>query len=137
MVSFPMYAAIFIDIVGPLCVLSLGLQADENDPVKALRRIKEFHWTVVKPQSSDFATAKCDKFNENCEPVDDEHVYQSVPLSNFTQALNGAEDQRREWIEAIVKYVENRFKDLKEAPVQKRLCQKGKKANVSPMGVKA
>ena len=48
---------------------------------------------------------------------DDEHVYQSVPLSNFTRALNGAEDQRREWIEAIVKCVENRFKDLKEAPV--------------------
>ena len=33
---FPMYAAIFIGIVGPLRVLSLGLQAEENDPVKAL-----------------------------------------------------------------------------------------------------
>ena len=119
---FPMHAAIFVDIVGPLRVLSLGLQADENDPVKALRRIKEFHWTMVKLQSSDFATAKFDKFNENCEPVHDQHVYQNVPLSNFPQALNGAEDQRREWIEAIVKCMENRFKDLKEAPVYKHLC---------------
>ncbi|XP_046840401.1 zinc finger protein 862-like [Xenia sp. Carnegie-2017] len=51
---FPMYASIFVDIIGPLRVLSLGLQTDDNDPVKALRRIKEFDWTMVKLQASTF-----------------------------------------------------------------------------------
>ena len=49
-------------------------------------------------------------------------VYQNFPLSNFTQALHRTEDERREWIEAIVKCMENRFKDLKEAPVYKHPC---------------
>ena len=61
-------------------VLCVFCHLDENDSVKALRRIKEFHWTMVKLQSSNFATAKFDKFNKNCELVDDEHVYQSIPL---------------------------------------------------------
>ena len=64
-VRFPMFAAIFIDIVRPLRVLPIGLQAEDNDLVKALRRIKEFHWTMAKLQACSFGTANFDTFKEN------------------------------------------------------------------------
>lgn len=122
---FPMFAAIFVDIVGPLRVLSLGLQADDNDPVKALRRIKEFHWTMVKLEASTFGTATFDAFKKACKAAEDDETklsYQDVLLTNYRRALTGAARQRREWMDAIVVCLGNRFKDLQEAPVYKHLC---------------
>jgi hypothetical protein len=81
-----MFAAIFVDIIGPLRVLSLGLQAGDNDPVKALRRIKEFHWTMVKLQASTFGTATFDAFKKDCKAADDDEnrlSYQDVVLTNY------------------------------------------------------
>ena len=40
-----MYAAIFVDIDGPLHVLSLGLQADKNDLVKPCEKLKNLTWS--------------------------------------------------------------------------------------------
>ncbi|XP_046841812.1 zinc finger protein 862-like [Xenia sp. Carnegie-2017] len=122
---FPMYASIFVDIIGPLRVLSLGLQTDDNDPVKALRRIKEFDWTMVKLQGSTFGKATFDKFRKDCKPTGDDKnqiSYQGVVLTNYPRALNGAAGQRQEWIDAIILCLGNRFSDLQETPVYKHLC---------------
>lgn len=120
-----MYASIFVDIIGPLRVLSLGLQTDDNDPVKALRRIKEFDWTMVKLQGSTFGKATFDKFRKDCKPTGDDKnqiSYQGVVLTNYPRALNGAAGQRQEWIDAIILCLGNRFSDLQETPVYKHLC---------------
>jgi hypothetical protein len=122
---FPMSAAIFVDIIGPLCVLSLGLQALDNDPVKALRRIKEFHLTMVKLQASTFGMATFDAFKKDCKAADDEEnqlSYQDVVLMNYPCALNGTAGERQKWMDAIVLCLGNCFKDLQEAPVYKHLC---------------
>ncbi|CAB3989418.1 zinc finger 862-like [Paramuricea clavata] len=91
---FPMFVAIFVDIIGPLRVLSLGLQADDNDP------------------------KDCKAADDN----EDRLSYQDVVLTNYARALNGAAGQRQEWMDAIVLCLSNRFKDLQEAPVYKHLC---------------
>ena len=122
---FLMFASIFVDIIGPLCVLPLGLQAHDNDPVKVLRRIKEFHWTMVKLQASTFGTATFDAFKKDCKAANDDedrYSYQDVVLTNYPGALNSAAGQRQEWMDAIVLCLGNRFKDLQEAPVYKHLC---------------
>lgn len=122
---FPMFASIFVDVIGPLRVLSLGLQGNDNDPVKALRRIKEFHWTMVKLQATTFGTANFDTFTENCKTIDEhgnQRSYQDVVLSHYSRALSGAAEQRREWVDAIVQCLGDRFTDLQEAPVYRHLC---------------
>ena len=84
-----MFAGIFVNIVGPLRVLSLGVQAEDNDPIKALRRIKEFH---------SFHTANFDTFKENCKTMDEhdntQPSYKGVVLKNYPRAFNGSAKQR-------------------------------------------
>ena len=43
--TYPMYIALYLDILAPLHQLSLAFQQDVHDPVKAIRRIQEFTWT--------------------------------------------------------------------------------------------
>ena len=43
-----MYNAIYLDILSPICRISIGLQSDFHDPVKVLKRIRDFRWTMTK-----------------------------------------------------------------------------------------
>ena len=40
--------AIYLDVLAPVKWLSLRFQQDIHDPVKAVRRIQEFTWTMAK-----------------------------------------------------------------------------------------
>ena len=46
--TYPVYVALYLDILAPLCQLSLAFQQDFHDPVKVIRRIQEFTWTMAK-----------------------------------------------------------------------------------------
>ena len=48
--KFPIHLAIYLDILTPPKVLSLGFQKEIHDPVTAVRRISEFNWTMAKLQ---------------------------------------------------------------------------------------
>ena len=48
--SVPIYMAMYLDILSPFRKLSLGFQQDLHNPVKAVRRIQEFTWTMAKLQ---------------------------------------------------------------------------------------
>ena len=43
--TYPVYIALYLDILARLHQLSLAFQQDVHDPVKAIRRIQEFTWT--------------------------------------------------------------------------------------------
>ena len=40
--KFPIHLAIYVDVLTPLKVSSLGFQKEKHDPTEAVRRIKEF-----------------------------------------------------------------------------------------------
>ena len=46
--TYPIYMAIYLDIFSPICRISIATQSDFHDPVKVVKRIKEFRWTMVK-----------------------------------------------------------------------------------------
>ena len=46
--KFPLYIAIYINILQPLKFLSVGMQKEEHDPILILRRLRDFNWTKTK-----------------------------------------------------------------------------------------
>ena len=49
-VSLPLSMSIYLDVLSPKCWLSLSFQEDLHDPVKAVRGVQEFTWTMAKLQ---------------------------------------------------------------------------------------
>ena len=43
-----MHIAIFVDMLSPMCQLSLSLKCDKHNPVKITRGLNEFTWTMSK-----------------------------------------------------------------------------------------
>ena len=48
--SLPLLMSIYLDVLSPMHRLSLSFQNNLHDPVKAVRRVKEFTWTMAKQQ---------------------------------------------------------------------------------------
>ena len=46
--KYPIHLAIYLDVLTPLKVFSLGFQKEKHDPVSAIRRITKFNWSMVK-----------------------------------------------------------------------------------------
>ena len=46
--SFLIHIAIILDVLSPIRRLSIAFQQKEHDPVKAVRQIQEFNWTMTK-----------------------------------------------------------------------------------------
>ena len=48
--TYPIHMALYLDVLSPIRRLSLAFQQELHDPVKAIRRIQEFTWTMSKLQ---------------------------------------------------------------------------------------
>ena len=48
--KFPIHLAIYLDVLTPIKVLSLGFKKEKHDPVTAVRRVSEFNWSMSKLQ---------------------------------------------------------------------------------------
>ena len=85
----PIHLAIYLDILAPLKVLSLGFQKEIHDPVTAVWCITEFNWTMAKLKFlidhslEDNATRSTQFLKEKSINVNREHVCQDVILKNF------------------------------------------------------
>ena len=49
--NYPLYIAMYLDVLSPIHRLSLSEQKNEHDPVKAVKRIKDFSSTMSKIQA--------------------------------------------------------------------------------------
>ena len=96
--TYPLYNALYLDILAPLHQLSLAFQPDDHNPVKAIRRIQEFTWAMAKLQmlineSLDKPETILTQFNkllENIEQKQDQDAgkiynFQSIKLTNFQE----------------------------------------------------
>ena len=49
-VSLPLSMSIYLDVLSPMCQLSLLFQKDLHDPLKAVHRVQKSTWTMAKIQ---------------------------------------------------------------------------------------
>ena len=125
--SIPIYMAIYLDILSPLQQLSLGLQQELHDPVKAVRRIKHFNWTMAKlrlvideslesPESNILTNFK--KLVRNIERNENnDYIYQNIKLLRYEISYNTVSDHYAESIQSITRCVEDRFEDISRSPL--------------------
>ena len=83
----------YLDILSPFRKLSLGFQQDLHNPVKAVRRIQEFTWTMAKLQlliemDLDSTESRLTSYKHIIQNVvqnedDKTHKLQGVKLFNF------------------------------------------------------
>ena len=94
--SLPIHIAMYLDILRPLRRLSLGFQQEVHNPVKAVRRVQEFTWTMSKLQlliessldePGSIMTSYVKFVNEVTENDDDKHFYQNIPLARYNSAV--------------------------------------------------
>ena len=45
---YPMYMAVYLDILSPIRRISLAMQQEIHDRGKVIKQIKEFMWTMAK-----------------------------------------------------------------------------------------
>ena len=127
--SLPIYMSIYLDILSPLRRLSLGFQQELHDPVKAVRRIQDFTWTMIKLQiliendldSPDSRLTYYKRFIESTKIVDGKQTYQNIPLENFKQVNDNVGKHYDETIARLAESIGNRFSDIKASPVFENL----------------
>ena len=123
---YPIYLAIYLDILSPIRRLSLGFQQELHDPVKAVCRIREFSWTMVKlhaliDKSLNEPASRLTHYKRLLAELEtgenDETVYQGISLTGFNVANNDVPNKYAETITQIVSSMEKRFQDLQASRV--------------------
>ena len=124
--AIPIYLAIYLDILSPIPRLSLGLQQELHGPVKAVPRIQEFSWTMVKlraliDKSLNDPTSKLTHYKQFLSELEtnenDETFYQGIPLARFDIVNNDVEKEYAEIITQVASNMVKRFQDLHASPV--------------------
>jgi hypothetical protein len=92
---YPIYHTIYLDILSPIRRLSLGFHQELHNPVKAVRRIREFSWTMVKlhaliDKSLNEPASRLTHYKRLLAELEtgenDETVYQGISLTGFNVA---------------------------------------------------
>ena len=117
----------YLDILALLHWLSLAFQQDVHDHVKAIRRIHEFTWTMVKLQmltdeSFDKPESILTQFNKllgNIEQKQDQdakkiYTYQSIKLADFKVPKDRTKVAYSESISKVTLCMEACFQDINE-----------------------
>ena len=82
----------YLDVLLPLKVLSVGMQKEEHDPVLILRRLRKFNWTMIKlkllvESSLQGSTRRLTNYtnflNNVCEDDSGNKTYQNIKLKQF------------------------------------------------------
>ena len=124
-VGYLMHISIFIDILSPMCRLSLSLQRDKHDPVKVTRCLNEFTWTMSKlrllienslDNDGDGQLKTC--FKTFCSKVENDgskFFYQGIKLSKYELTIECAKTVYTSAISTICTEVEQRFSSFTES----------------------
>ena len=123
--SYIINIAIFLDILSPLRRLAVSFQQEIHNPVKAVRHIQEFTWTMAKlklliDQSLESTDGKMTHYNKLLSSIkvkEDKHYYQDIKLSNFPATKGTVARVYEETIINITACMEERFKNLIETPI--------------------
>ena len=129
--SIPINMAIYLDVLAPLRRLSLAFQAEFHDPVKHIKRVQEFTWTMGKLKllidkslsEENKILTHYKRFLGHVVTGDTESSYQGITLHNYNSVTNALDRHYREIIVKVSDSMEMRFHDLSTSPVFKHLIQ--------------
>ena len=125
--KFLIHLAIYLDVLTPLKVMGLGFQKEKHDPTEAVRRIKEFTWTMTKLQLLIDASLDSDNggrlthLTKLFKEVDENNMYQEVKLVNFKIHKKSASAFYKEIITKLAEKMEDRFKVVFTSPIFENL----------------
>ena len=133
--NYPLYIAMYLDVLSPIHRLSLSEQKNEHDPVKAVKRIKDFSSTMSKMQA--FIDSALDDegiendqtnlthFNKVISQItlneNDYYSHQGTRSSRFEEIKAVVPQAYKDAITGISKSVAERFSDLEIHPVFRHL----------------
>ena len=128
-VNLTINIAIYIDVLAPIKRLSVSSQKERHNPVKAIRRITEFTWTIGKLKGLIDESLVQDKSNmthftllmSKVEVKEGKHHYQDIKLSKYNKSFSAVEETYRKSIAAISDSMELIFSDLGASPVFENL----------------
>ena len=115
--------------MAPIKHLLVSLQEERHNPVKAIRRITEFTWTMGKLKCLIDESLVQDQSNmthftllmSKIEVKEGKHHYQGIELSKYNKSFSAVEESYRRGIVAISNSMESRFSDLIASPVFENL----------------
>ena len=93
--SYPIYMAVYLDILSPIRRISLAMQQEIHDPIKVIKRIKEFTWTMGKLvtildqalEDKTILTNYKTFLNSVTVNEDGRHLYQNVHLKQYNRTI--------------------------------------------------
>ena len=123
--SVVIHMAIYLDVLSPLRRLSLSLQSEFHDPVKQIKRVQGFTWTMRKlkilietslDEGSEVITYYKKLLND-VKSVNESFEYQNIVLHNDGASSHNVEDRYNEIIINVTGSMGSRFEDLRTSPV--------------------
>ena len=126
---YPVYMSIYLDILAPIRRISVAMQQDVHDPVKVIRRIKEFGWTmsklilIVEQSLSDNNVLTFYKKNLSVVTVNEEekHYYQGVHMKHYNRTTKAVQKHYVETVANICESVKGRFANILVSPIFKNI----------------
>ena len=124
--TYPMYMAIYLIILSPICRISVVMQSDFHDPVKVVKRIKEFWWTMAKlvlaldealDKEGSALTHITKLMKEIKVKENGKHEYQGVQLKYYNCSFQSVKDHYLITVSNICECVEQRFESLFDSPI--------------------
>ena len=127
-VIYPMYMAIYLDILSPIRRISSAMQQELHNPVKVIKRIQEFNWTMTKlvivldEALNEGMVLTHKKFLDGVEiSADGKPTYQGIQLNWYKQTKKLIQNHYLLTVTNICDNVQKRFKNILDSPVFKHI----------------
>ena len=120
--------AIYLDILSPIHIKSLAMQQELYNPVKVIKRIQEFNWTMTKLVIV-LDEARCEgtvlthkKFLDSVEiNADGKPAYQGIQLNRYKRTKKLIQNHYLLTVSNICDSVQKRFKNIIDSPIFKHI----------------
>ena len=126
---YPIYMAIYLDILSSIHIKSLAMQQELHNPVKVIKRIQEFNWTMTKLVIV-LDEALCEgtvlthykKFLDSVEiNADGKPAYQGMQLNRYKRTKKRIQNHYLLTVSNICDSVQKRFKNILDSPIFKHI----------------
>ena len=129
------YPLSYLDILQPLKIISLVMQQETHDPVKQLKHIRDFTWSMTKlsallEESINQTTARLTNFTKFLKDVVEEDgtfIYQDVKLLNFDVRNESKKKSFNHIINDLTEKCNKRFLNLESNPLISLIVSNGQK----------
>ena len=121
--------AIYLDILSPIHRISLVMQQELHNPVKVIKRIQEFNWTMTKlvivldeAVNEGTVLTHYKKFLDSVEiNADGKPTYQGIQLNQYKQTKKLIQNHYLLTVTNICDNVQKRLKNILDSPVFKHI----------------